>query len=86
MLSHTYEFNDFLEKGSYSTRLNKKPDSVLLVEWDSLRKMMWAQVQYCTWGFVKAVHKVAGLKNQDLFTGYGQQDVQGFYYFNKLFS
>lgn len=81
-LSHTYEFNDFLEKGSYSTRLNKKPDSVLLVEWDSLRKMMWAQnCNIAPWGFVKAVHKVAGLKNQDLFTGYGQQDVQEFLLF-----
>ena len=44
-LSHTYEFNDFLSKGesSYRKNLNNKPESVLLVEWDDLRKLMWSQ-------------------------------------------
>ena len=42
-LSHTYELNNFLDSGTYQNRLNRKPDSVLLVEWDNLRKMMWKQ-------------------------------------------
>ena len=44
-LSHTYELNDFLSKndGDYKKHLNNKPESVLLVEWDDLRKLMWSQ-------------------------------------------
>ena len=48
---HTYEFNDFLAEKTYENRLNQKPDSVLLIEWDKLREMMWSQ--NCTiapWG------------------------------------
>ena len=45
LLSHTYEFNDFLSKngGEYKSRLNHKVDSVLLHEWDKLRAMMWTK-------------------------------------------
>ena len=42
-LSHTYELNLFLNKGSYKKRLNNKPDSLILCEWDNLRKMMWSE-------------------------------------------
>ena len=37
-LSHTYELNLFLNKGSYKKRLNNKPDSLILCEWDNLTK------------------------------------------------
>lgn len=81
-LSHTYELNDFLNSGTYERRLNKKPDSVLLVEWDNLRKMMWKQnCSIAPWGFVKAVQKVSAHKGQSLFTGYSQNDVQEFLLF-----
>lgn len=82
ILSHTYEFNDFLASKSYENRLNKKPDSVLLIEWDKLREMMWSQ--NCTiapWGFVKAVQKVSSLKGIELFTGYSQNDCQEYLLF-----
>ena len=43
----------------YQTKLNKKPESVLLlVEWDNLRKLMWSE--NCTigpWGFVQCFTK-----------------------------
>ena len=42
-LSHTYELNDFLKEKTYEGKLNNIPDSVLLVEWDSLRELMWSQ-------------------------------------------
>ena len=37
VLSHTYELNDFLKKGDYKKKLNRLPDSVILLEWDKLR-------------------------------------------------
>jgi len=81
ILSHTYELSNYLEKKTYSRKLNKIPDSILLVEWDKLRKLMWSD--NCTiapWGFVKAVQKVAGIKGRDLFAG-NQEDVQEFLLF-----
>ena len=42
IISHTYMFNNFLDS-DYKTKLNKKPESVLLVEWDKLRKLMWSE-------------------------------------------
>jgi ubiquitin carboxyl-terminal hydrolase 8 len=82
VLSHTYELNDFLQSGEYKKRLNKKADSILLLEWDSLRQMIWSQ--NCTIapvGFVKAVQKVSAIKDRMLFTGHAQNDVQEFLLF-----
>lgn len=82
LLSHTYELNDFLSSGEYKKKLNKKVDSVLLIEWDKLRQMMWSE--NCTispGGFVQAVQKVAKIKNKDLFTGWAQNDLPEFLLF-----
>ena len=37
-LSNTYELNEFLDKETYKNRLNDKPESLILCEWDNLRK------------------------------------------------
>tara|TARA_Y100000591_G_C21808803_1_gene686605 strand:- start:544 stop:1635 length:1092 start_codon:yes stop_codon:yes gene_type:complete len=82
IISHTYELNDFLDTGSYKSRINKVSDSIILLEWDKLRKMMWSS--NCTiapWGFVKGVQKVATLKDRELFTGNDQNDVQEYLLF-----
>ena len=82
ILSHTYELNDFLEKGDYKKRLNKKPDSIILLEWDKLRELMWSN--NCTVapnGFVNVIKKIAKIKDRDLFTGYSQNDIQEFLLF-----
>ena len=79
ILSHTHELSDFLEDEEYKKRLNKKTDSILLVEWDKLRRLMWSED--CTiapWGFVNAVKKVSSLKGMSLFAGYQQNDVSEF--------
>ena len=79
ILSHTYELNDFLSSGMYRNRINKVSDSVIMLEWDKLREMMWSS--NCTiapWGFVMNVQKVAAIKDRDLFTGNAQNDVQEF--------
>tara|TARA_B100000674_G_C37842756_1_gene916148 strand:+ start:276 stop:1307 length:1032 start_codon:yes stop_codon:yes gene_type:complete len=78
-LSHTYELNDFLDKGTYLKRLNKVGDSVILYEWDKLRKMMWSEDCIISpGGFFSAMRKVANLKDRALFTGYAQNDLTEF--------
>ena len=82
ILSHTYELNDFLNKETYKRKLNKKYDSALLLEWDNLRKMMWSE--NCIVSpekFLRTVQKLAQIKNQELFTGYSQNDLPEFLLF-----
>ena len=82
VLSHTYELNNFLQSGEYKKRLNKKADSILLLEWDNLRQMMWSR--NCTIapiGFVKAVQKISAIKGRHLFSGHLQNDIQEFLLF-----
>jgi ubiquitin C-terminal hydrolase len=84
ILSHTYEFNEFLSKngGEYKTRLNHKVDSVLLHEWDKLRTMMWSgNCIISPGGFVSAMQKIARIKKMDLFSGFQQNDVAEFLMF-----
>ena len=82
ILSHTYELSNFLNNEKYKTKLNKKHESVLLLEWDKLRKLMWSE--NCTiapMGFVQAVKKVSKLKGRDIFSGYNQNDLPEFLIF-----
>lgn len=82
ILSHTYEFNDFLEKGDYKKKINNISDSVILIEWDKLRKMIWdSNCTIAPWGFIRGVQRVATLKDRDLFTGYSQNDIQEYLLF-----
>lgn len=78
-LSHTYELNRFLDQGTYTKRLNKIPESVILYEWDKLRKLMWSEDCIISpGGFFTAMRKVANLKDRVLFTGYAQNDLTEF--------
>jgi ubiquitin carboxyl-terminal hydrolase 8 len=82
VLSHTYELNDFLNKSEYKKRINKISDSVILLEWDKLREVLWSS--NCTvapFGFVKAIQNIAHIKSRPLFTGHAQNDVQEFLLF-----
>ena len=81
LLSHTYEFNNFLAAngGNYKVRLNNKVDSVLLHEWDKLRAMMWADNCIISpGGFISSMQKIARIKRMDLFSGFQQNDVAEF--------
>jgi ubiquitin C-terminal hydrolase len=78
VISHTYEFNNFLDLQTYKSRLNNKYDSILLLEWDNLRKLLWNNESNCVVTpikFVNAVQKIATIKNQELFTGFEQNDI-----------
>ena len=78
-LSHTYELNDFLSEKKYKQRINKIPESLLLIEWDKLRTLMWSE--NCIIkpaGFINAVQKVSHLKDKEIFTGFAQNDLTEF--------
>ena len=78
-LSHCYELNSYLTTGSYKKNLNKKPESLILMEWDKLREMMWSENCIISpGGFLSSVQKVAKLKGRTLFTGYAQNDLPEF--------
>jgi hypothetical protein len=82
ILSHTYELNDFLNKQSYKKKLQKKYESTLLLEWDSLRQLMWSENCIVSPGkFIKTIQKLAQIKGVDIFTGYSQNDLPEFLLF-----
>jgi ubiquitin C-terminal hydrolase len=82
ILSHTYELNEFLNAETYKKKIKNKYDSALLVEWDSLRKILWNENCIVSPGrFIKTIQKVASIKGQELFTGYSQNDVSEFLLF-----
>jgi ubiquitin C-terminal hydrolase len=82
IISHTYELNDFMNDGNYKTKLNRVADSVIMLEWDKLRTLMWSNnCVVAPHGFVKAVQKVASIKKRELFTGHAQNDIQEFLLF-----
>lgn len=78
-LINTQELNDFLDTGKYKLKLNKKPEALILCEWDNLRKLMWSED--CTispGGFVGSIQKVARIKGRTIFTGFSQNDLTEF--------
>lgn len=82
ILSHTYELSEFLKNGSFRTKLKNKYDSVLLIEWDNLRKILWNENCVVSPGkFIKTIHKVSDLKGIEIFTGYTQNDISEFLLF-----
>jgi ubiquitin carboxyl-terminal hydrolase 8 len=82
ILSHTYELNDFLDLESYKKKLNNKYESVLLLEWDNLRKLLWETNCIISPGkFIKTIQKIAQIKDLELFTGYSQNDLPEFLLF-----
>jgi len=82
ILSHTYELNDFLNLKTYKHKLNKQAGSVLLIEWDNLRQLLWSQNCIVTPSkFVNIIQKVATHKKMELFTGFAQNDLPEFLLF-----
>ena len=82
ILSHTYELNDLLNNPAYKKKLQKKFESTLLLEWDSLRQLMWSENCIISPGkFLKTIQKLAQIKGTDIFTGYSQNDLPEFLLF-----
>jgi ubiquitin C-terminal hydrolase len=82
IISHTYELNNFLNDENYKKKLKNIVDTVLIVEWDNLRKIMWSDNCIISPGkFIKTIQKIAGIKKKDIFTGYSQNDLPEFLLF-----
>jgi ubiquitin carboxyl-terminal hydrolase 8 len=83
-LSYTFELNDFLDKKiednkEYKKKLKKNADALVLVEWDTLRTMMWSEnCVISPGGFLGSIQKVARIKQKTIFTGYAQNDLPEF--------
>ena len=81
-LSHAYPLNDFLEGEGYKKRLNKKAESLILLEWDKLRQLLWSENCIISpGGFLSSVQKVAKIKDRPIFTGFSQNDLTEFLIF-----
>jgi ubiquitin C-terminal hydrolase len=82
ILSHTYELTDLLDSKIFRTKLNKNNDSVILLEWDSLRQLLWSQNGTVSPDrFVDYIRKIAKHKGEMKFVGYEQNDVSEFLIF-----
>lgn len=82
ILSHTYELNEYFDDYKIVKKMNNNIDSVLLVEWNNLRKIMWSENCIISpMKFIKTIQKVSKIKNSDLFSGYNQNDFVEFFIF-----
>lgn len=83
VLSHCQELNDVLDNVSYKKRLNAtKFETVLLLEWDDLRKLLWSQnCIVAPHKFIRTIRQLATLKKNELLTGTAQNDVHEFLIF-----
>ena len=86
VLSQTTELTALLQhkNGAYKQRLNRLPESFVLLEWDKLRQQLWQQPLgkvVVPHDFVKTIQRVATIKKRELFAGYAQNDVQEFLLF-----
>ena len=70
-ISHTYEFNEYLESKKWMNTVNEETDSLLLIEWDNLRKMMWEE--NCVVQPVSFRKSLITLDNK--YSGYEQHDL-----------
>lgn len=82
ILSHTYELNELLDSMKNSKHIKNIPDSLLLVEWNNLRKLMWKQNCVIEPGkFIYTMQNVAKVKKAEIFSGFSQNDISEFLLF-----
>jgi len=82
ILSHTYELNSFLESDIFMKKIQHKNDSILLLEWNSLKNLLWSNNCIISPGkFISTIQKTAEIKKIDIFTGYSQNDLPEFLLF-----
>jgi ubiquitin carboxyl-terminal hydrolase 8 len=83
VLNHTYELNDFLDSSKYHSHMkNNIDDTLILTEWNNLRKVMWSgNGTVNPRRFVHNIHNVAEKKNREIFTGFAQNDMPEFLLF-----
>ena len=68
-LNHTYELNELLNTKNYNKYMKNIEDSEILKEWDDLRCSMWETNGIISPNkFVYNVHRIAKIKNKEIFT------------------
>jgi len=78
-LSHCYVLNDFLKEEKFKKKVNKKAESLILLEWNKLRELLWSENCIISpGGFLSSVQKVAKIKDKSIFTGFAQNDLTEF--------
>ena len=81
MLSHCYPLNEIFDKIN-TNHINKIDDSILLIEWNNLRNLMWSQNCVISPNrYVNTVQKISKNKNIELFSGFAQNDLPEFLVF-----
>ena len=82
VLSHTHELDEIINNEKTKKRIKNKLESLLLVEWNSLRNLLWADNCVISPNkFIKTIQHVAKAKDLMLFTGYSQNDLPEFLLF-----
>ena len=82
VLSHTYELNNFLENETYKNKLKKTCESLLIIEWDNLRKLLWSSNCIVSPNkFIRTIQNISQMKDIEMFTGYSQNDLPEFLLF-----
>jgi len=82
VLIHLEDLNKLLDDTSIHKKINKTADSLILMEYDNIRRLMWSK--NCTIspsGWIKTIHNVARHKGHMLFTDYSQNDIHEFLMF-----
>jgi ubiquitin carboxyl-terminal hydrolase 8 len=81
VLSHTEKLNELIDS-DLKNKINNKKESLLLIEWIKLKKLLWNKNSLIAPNrYIKAIQFVAKNKNIDLFTGYSQNDLPEFLIF-----
>ena len=75
ILSHCHILNEIIENSINRNKVNNSVDSVLLIEWNNLRQLMWSKNCVVSPNrYVNAVQKISHQKDRELFTGFIQND------------
>ena len=82
VLSHTHELHEIINDEKTKKRIKHKLESALLIEWNSLRNLLWSENCVISPNkFIKTIQHVAKAKDMTLFTGYSQNDLPEFLLF-----
>ena len=82
IISHCYPLNNFFISNNLNENINNCADSVLLIEWNGLRELMWSQNCIISPNrYINSVQKISTLKNRELFSGFIQNDFPEFLVF-----
>jgi ubiquitin carboxyl-terminal hydrolase 8 len=82
ILSHCYLLNEIIEDNIKKTTINGTDESIILLEWNNLRQLMWSKNCVVSPNrYVNAVHRVSRQKGCELFSGFVQNDFPEFLVF-----